>query len=119
MKKDNHQHGTYTLNPFAFYPKNLKTSINVLIGDRLFQGENRKGFENAFVDTAKMKDLGDSKLKDMKYMREEELLQKKRYLNSTQIDQSFHLKQVFNIWIKLHSEYNFEAIQKRLSKYKS
>ena len=91
MKKDNHQHGTYTLNPFAFYPKNLKTAINVLIGDR-FQGDFKRGFENAFVDVSKMKDLGDSKLKDMKYVKDEEVLQKKRYLNSTQIDQSFHLK---------------------------
>ena len=64
MKKDHHQHGTYTLNPYAFYPKNLKNAINVLIGEK-FQGEFRKGFEQAFVDQKKLKDDGNSKLKDM------------------------------------------------------
>lgn len=60
-----------------------------------------------------------SKLKDMKYINDEDVLQKKRYLNSTLLDQSFHVKQVFNIWHKLHSEYQFEGIQKKLAKNKS
>jgi len=71
----------------------LKNTINVLIGEK-FQGEFRRGFESAFIDTKKLRDdpLTLTKLKDMKYVNDDELLVKKRYLNSTTIDQSFHIK---------------------------
>ena len=33
LKKDNQAHGVYSLNPFAFYPKNLKTTIQAMMSD--------------------------------------------------------------------------------------
>jgi len=43
----------------------------VLIGEK-FQGEFKKGYENAFVDFKKLKDDGNSKLRDLKFVEQYE-----------------------------------------------
>ena len=35
LRKDAAAHGTYTLNPFAFYPKNIKNTLQTLLGENL------------------------------------------------------------------------------------
>lgn len=34
IKKDSNNHGTYSLNPFALYPKNIKNTVATLFQNR-------------------------------------------------------------------------------------
>jgi len=62
VKKDAQQHGTYSINPFAMYPKNIKNTIATLLQSNtaslINTKELQKTFDNAFVDLVKQeKDL--------------------------------------------------------------
>jgi hypothetical protein len=51
MKRDDKGYGTYTLNPFAFYPKNIKNTItNLMSNSESNLVNNMKKYNDAFTD---------------------------------------------------------------------
>ena len=52
LKKDSNNHGTYSLNPFAMYPKNIKNTVANLFLNKQNQNliPNDKKYELAFID---------------------------------------------------------------------
>jgi CMP-N-acetylneuraminic acid synthetase len=84
VKKDANQHGTYSVNPFAMYPKHLKNTISSLLQSNaatlISTKELQKNFDNAFIDLEKREK--EMKNQDMK-IREKQLqleqAEKKRY----------------------------------------
>jgi len=121
VKKDAQQHGTYSVNPFAMYPKHIKNTIATLLataqgGSLLNTRELQKPFENAFIDLVKKEK--DEKNMDIK-LREKQLEQekeKKRFFVSTYLDKSFYIKNIFEVWYHLHQQKGYDRIQAYLEK---
>ena len=57
VKKDANQHGTYSVNPFAMYPKHLKNTVSTLLQANTVSlidtKELQRNFDNAFIDIEK------------------------------------------------------------------
>ena len=86
IKKDQKGYGTYSLNPFAFYPKNLKNTLISLMsnGEVSLLKDQMKKFEAAFIDTSYLEDpKTKTKNQDIVWREQEEQKRKKRFLAST------------------------------------
>ena len=119
IKRDEKAYSTYSLNPFAFYPKNIKNTVQALLMTKDYNqvANFQKKYDLAFVDVSlydKEVQKGTIVQDIHNWQKQEMNRMKNRHLASTQLQGSYHIKNTFEMWYRLHSRQKFDHIQKRM-----